>query len=305
MKKAFLFFATLIALASCNFMRQNADKPKAQLITHKESADTMRIAGIDSSAIDSLTALIEYGLLSQERTKEVLQKVNFHDILGSGSADAATIFNGFYGTDRYRSEFYISDVVTDTANPFVIQLKGKSKYKKNITDFTGSIVLDSVFGFKDLTYDYQDFLTYYEGDTAEKFEGDTFIGTYHAKGHFKLDENSNQPGAGSFAGNFFMDFFPNYNENHELTGYNLWYNTHNETLRGGFLFDGSWISYKTAETKPLLFAADLFMFGNEILEDFSYGEREIEINEKYRNLGWDNYWEAEEWWNTEADTKAL
>ncbi|MFN8285730.1 MAG: hypothetical protein U0V74_03200 [Chitinophagales bacterium] len=305
MKKAVLFSFVIVFIASCNFMKQNTDKAKVQLLTHRESADTMRLAGIDTSAIDSLTALIEYGYLSPERSKEILQKVNFSDILGSGTPDAATTFNGFYGTDRYRIEFYVSEVAVDTANPFDIHLQGKCRYKKNITDFTGTVHIDSLFAFKDLSYDYQDFLTYYQGDTSEKFEGDTTIGTYHAKGRFKLDENQNQAGSGSFAGNFFMDFIPSYNENHELTGYNLWYNTRNETLRGGFLFDGSWLSYKGAETKPLLFAADLFMFGNEILKDFSYGEREIEINEKYRSLGWENYWEADEWWNNTPDTKAL
>ena len=38
------------------------------------------------------------------------------------------------------------------------------------------------------------------------------------------------------------------------------------------------------------------MFANNILADFSYGERDIQINEKYVHLGWDNYWEQDEWW---------
>jgi len=54
----------------------------------------------------------------------------------------------------------------------------------------------------------------------------------------------------------------------------------------------------------VLASQDLFIFANDILEDFSFGEREIEINKKYRALGWDNYWENEEWWNDEGDNKA-
>ena len=38
------------------------------------------------------------------------------------------------------------------------------------------------------------------------------------------------------------------------------------------------------------------MFANDILKDFSYGEREIEINPKYRKLGWADFWQSEEWW---------
>ena len=26
------------------------------------------------------------------------------------------------------------------------------------------------------------------------------------------------------------------------------------------------------------------------------GEREVEINKEYRHLGWDNFWENDEWW---------
>ena len=61
--------------------------------------------------------------------------------------------------------------------------------------------------------------------------------------------------------------------------------------------EGTWTNYKTAEVKPIICALDLFMFANDILEDFSYGEREIEINENYRKLGWDTYWENDEWWS--------
>ena len=46
----------------------------------------------------------------------------------------------------------------------------------------------------------------------------------------------------------------------------------------------------------MLFARDLFAIANDILSDFSYGEREVEINKKYRHLGWDNFWDGKEWW---------
>jgi hypothetical protein len=48
--------------------------------------------------------------------------------------------------------------------------------------------------------------------------------------------------------------------------------------------------------KPVIFAADLFRFANDILKDFSMGEREVEINKQYQNLGWKDIWENEEWW---------
>lgn len=305
MNKLLVLFAALCLLGACNFTKNQSEKPRVQLMTHKEAADTMRIASIDSASVDSLTQLIEYGYLSPERTRDIMGQLNLHDLISSGRLDEATIFNGFYGTDFYRIEFYISNAELDPADSLRILLEGKCRYKKNITNFTGSIKVDSMFAYRDLTYDYQDFLEYEGGDTSAKFEGDTFVGTYHLKGTFALNEDPNQPASGVFSGNFFMDFVPNYNDHAQLDGYRLWYNTNNETKRGGFLFDGSWLSNKGGKTKPVIFAADLFMFANEIISDFSYGEREVEINEKYRSLGWENYWEADEWWTDNKDSKAL
>ncbi len=305
MKNTFVLLAivTLLLNACNNSMRTETPATQVKLTTHKEAMDTMRIAGIDSSQIDSLTALIEYGYLPDERASQVLRALDYKSLIASGESRA---YFGFYGTDRYKIEFYIEDARADENNPFLIHVKGKNKYKKNIASFDGTITIDSVFGFKDLTYDYRDFLEYEAEDTSAHYEGDTTLQTYHLKGKFNLKE---APGknAGEFNGNFFMDVYPTlvYNEGDPKPGYGIWYNTNNETRRGGFLFDGSWVNYQNANTKPLLLAADVFMFGNDVLENFSYGEREIEINPKYRDLGWEDYWENDEWWNNGKDVKAL
>jgi hypothetical protein len=296
MEKLLLFTVLACMLTACNFMRKQSDKPRVQLITHKEAADTMRIAGIDSAAIDSLTDLIKYGYIPTEQAREILKGVNISGLL---SSERRGPFNGFYGPDNYRIEFYISSVYADTANPELIAITGKCRYKGNITPFTGTVTIDSLFGYRDLTYNYREFIEYYYEDTTQIFDGDTTVGTYHASGRFVINEDSLKPGSGSYKGNFYMDFLPDYDDG-KLTGYNLWYNTDNDSRRAGFIYEGNWTSFRTAEQKPVVFAADLFMFGNTILENFSYGEREVEINEKYRHLGWDNYWEADEWW---ADDK--
>lgn len=304
MKNALLITAVVLVASACNFTKKQT-KPRVQLVTHKEAADTMRIAGLDTLAIDSLTALIEYGYITPEKSKAILQKVDYTNFLFSGMNDDVNIFNGFYGDDRYRIEFYISGVAVDTANPFVVKLSGKSKYKENINEFMGTVTIDSLFAYRDLTYNYREFVQYLPEDTTQKFEGDTTTATYHAKGTFSLAEDSNQANAGNYSGQFYMDFIPRYNDEREIEGYNLWFNTDNNSRRAGFLFDGQWTSYKNGEQKPVIFARDLFMFANQILENFSYGEREIEINEKYRALGWENYWEAEEWWSDKNDTKLM
>ena len=60
----------------------------------------------------------------------------------------------------------------------------------------------------------------------------------------------------------------------------------------------AWTSYKNKSlVKPVIWAADLFRFANDILKDFSIGERDVEINKQYRSLGWDDFYENNEWWN--------
>jgi hypothetical protein len=81
----------------------------------------------------------------------------------------------------------------------------------------------------------------------------------------------------------------------------LWYFSDTPNRGSGIRYDGIWKSYKTGKTKPVIWAKDIFRFANDILKDFSVGEREVEINPIYRNLGWDDYWENMEWW---VDTKS-
>ncbi|HYV95767.1 MAG TPA: hypothetical protein VE978_28610 [Chitinophagales bacterium] len=277
------------AFCSCNFSQGKQMK----FVTHKEAADTQRIAVRDTvQQMDTVKEIpVEYGMMSKENERNLLKEVHLEKLILSKTEDEdyPPIYNGFFGNDHYRIEFYISDVQSDTANPFVFQVKGKDRFKKNITPFTGIIKIDSLLPYKDFNYDYAEYLE--EEDSTVPFEGDTFIATCHIKGTFELHEDSNAKGSGVYAGKIFIDVVSD-----GEGGYRLWFNTENETRRGGVLMDAMWTSNTSKEQKPMICARDLFMFANDILEDFSYGEREIEINKKYRSLGWDNYWENDEWW---------
>jgi len=68
---------------------------------------------------------------------------------------------------------------------------------------------------------------------------------------------------------------------------NIWFFSTTPNRGGGIRYDGTWTSYETGESKPVIWSKDLFRFANDILEEFSIGERDVEINEKYRSLGWD------------------
>jgi hypothetical protein len=41
---------------------------------------------------------------------------------------------------------------------------------------------------------------------------------------------------------------------------------------------------------------NIFYFQQDIFRDFIIGERDMDFNPKYAKLGWNSYWENEEWW---------
>ncbi len=319
--KKIVFVTTLLAallFQSCNTFLNKSEPMPIKFMTHREALDTLREKFILANNLTDSSAQgpklpqgkgMSYVLLGPDSTKEVLTKIEFTRLLNSDLSEGqySNIYNGFFGEDRYRIEFVLRDAVPDSVNPSVISLQGKTRYKKNVLPFTGSIVIDSVYEFRDSLV-----MSYWE----EYARGE--IRSYYLKGHFLFSEDSGQWGGGRYQGDFFMDVRINSKDGEQ----DYWYYSYAEAVedvlasdttntkqyepedrsgtRGaGFLFDGNWTSYKNSTIKPLLLAHDIFMFGNDILENFSYGEREIEINPKYKVLGWENYWENEEWYNNE------
>ncbi|MBK9489131.1 MAG: hypothetical protein IPO07_10230 [Haliscomenobacter sp.] len=114
---------------------------------------------------------------------------------------------------------------------------------------------------------------------------------YSANGKFTLAEDSLKKYSGRFTGKMQMDF-----ASYDKAPTEIWFFSETPNQGSGIRYDGLWTSYKTGKSKPVIWSKDLFRFANDILEEFSIGERDVEINEKYRKLGWDNFWENEEWW---------
>jgi hypothetical protein len=252
-----------------------------QLLTHREAADTL--------LADSTAALkpIIYKTLAADRAKALLLKENPLSLLVNTWPD-----NGFYGADRYRIEFIITSVTPDPNDPMIYLVTGKNRFKKTISDFSGKILLSQVSELNDLNI-----------DTAEV--GDMgYSGKYYTNGVFKFDEDASLSSSGSFVGQFQMEFVTR--TNNELP--DLWYFSQNSRAKGaGYIFEGNWESFtKPDMNKPVLWSRDIFRLGNDILEEFSYGEREVEINPKYRHLGWDEFWSGEEWWaESQPEAKPL
>jgi hypothetical protein len=238
--------------------------------THKEAIDTLRAdtnAPLQPLVIKPLDKTAAQTLLSAYDLKTLLVK-EWPD-------------NGFYGTDRYRIEFIFTDAERTINDPSVYRIKGKNRYKNTVSDFAGLIEITGVSEFIDPNLDSLDLANM------------GLKNAYTLSGTFRFDEDSTLNTSGAFLGTFKLDF--SVNDKGEAESW--YFSTDTPTKAAGYVFDGNWGSYKNkTTTKPVLFARDLFAIANDILTDFSYGEREVEINKKYRHLGWDNFWDGKEWW---------
>jgi hypothetical protein len=247
------------------------------LLTHKEAADTLR---------SDTTAPIKpsiFRLLSDNERITQLASLRLDSLFILDYPD-----NGFYGDDRYRIEFVFTEAIRDAKDPSIYHVKGKNRFKKTISTFAGTFQFNKLEQFFDPNID------------PENIQDMEIKKMYAASGRFDLKEDSTMATSGSFVGDFTMDYGLMANNQTQL-----WFFTNDTPAKGsGYRFDGKWISYKKADLqKPVLWSRDLFRFANDILQDFSYGEREIEINPKYRNLGWDNFWDGEEWWHDSPKEK--
>ena len=269
----------LFMLSQCFNKTQKAAEKKSEnrLITHKEAVDTMRADS--NAALQNLVIKPLKGYKSYEFCK---------------NNDISVLFvnqypkDGFFGEDHYRIEFVISEVKRDSVNLNIYHVKGKNRHKKVITPFEGEIQLIDIASFIDPNV-----------DTA-MYRDMNISNLYMASGKFEFREDPKSKYSGVFRGDLKTEFASHEpKEKGGVRDFTSWY--YSEKLPsggGGYRFEGNWTSnFEQGVVKPVIWADDFFRFANEILKDFSYGERDVEINPKYRNLGWETLWENEEWWN--------
>lgn len=266
---------SILLLIACG-QKQNINK----IITHKELKMAMNLAaaGVHHSPKKVVNKALEAKEIEELLSKNDIRPLFIQDqIYGP--------LNGFYGPDNYRIEFVILNMQQDKSQPNKYFISGKNRHKKVVSNFEGSFTIDHVYqvadpNIKDTVFEVEDY-TY-----------DNYDQMYACTGIFELKEDSTQPYSGIFSGKMALDFGVKEDGQPEL-----WFWSNKTPARSsGFLFEGNWMGYGSTKSKPFLFSKDLFMFANEILKDFSIGEREVEVNPKYRKLGWDNFWEMDEWW---------
>jgi hypothetical protein len=280
-------FVSAALFCGCNLFSQKANTEKRKYVTHREAIDSLQVANFfsiedSSAALDTTLHGIAYTTLNDDTADAVLRNADWKNFFLS--TESPSDYFGFFGEDRYKIEMWIGEFVVGDDNPRYAELSGKFKHKNFITNWTGKIEIDSVISFVDSSVRYSGLV----GDA------ETNAQSYQAVGHFVLSETKGKKFSGVFSGHVVFDFYTNEDIK------NLWYFSNDKTHYGGFLFDGAWTSYSDTTPKPFLLSADFMTFGNQILDNFSYGERDATINPKYKNLGWEEYWTGEEWWVEET-----
>jgi hypothetical protein len=240
-------------------------------MTHKEATDTLR-ADTTQPMVP-----IKKTKLSAAEAQAALASIDLKQAMLAEWPD-----NGFYGADRYRIEFIFTSIERRVNDPSVYAVTGKNKYKKTISDYAGVMEIKEVYAFSDPNL------------RADEIADLGYEKMYALVGEFRFHEDSTLKTSGLFSGKFQVDV-----GKMKDGGTQLWFFSPDSPAEGsGYRFDGNWTSYRNAQlNKPVIWSRDLFRFANDILQEFSYGERDIEINPKYRHLGWDTFWEGDEWWN--------
>ena len=273
-----IMMAAIIVMSQC-FNKTKAPIQKASasagLITHKEAVDSLLA---DSTA--PLKPLI-FKLLDNNAKQAVLRNIPLDSLFINDYPD-----NGFYGADRYRIEFVFTEAKRDEQDPSVYHIKGKNRHKKVITNFEGTIRITELKSFVDPNLD----STYWAESQVKNL--------YAAKGLFEFKEDTSLATSGLFKGTIQTEFADYKEDKPQLWFYSAGMYGTDGRGTAGYRLDGTWTSFKKADMiKPVIWARDLFSFSNDILKDFAMGERDVEINEKYRDLGWADFWENDEWWH--------
>lgn len=272
MKKLLAVVALASAVAAC----QQAGHPDS-------SSKNSPAAGPPVVAVSQKTASLPEAPIAapaDAASADFLHRYDLADLLQNKAGqpeEQVQAMNGFYGPDHYRLEVALLRLERDPQHPNHYLVQGKDRYKGIITPLAGSLTLTKVRVIQQTNT-----------DTNGKPE---VLKAYAVSGTYELREDPTTHGAGVFRGRVAVDMM--LNEGQPIA------ETLSDSLsKGGMTtFDGTWTSLTTGQRKPATWVANLFNYqGPQIASDFFIGERDPSINPKYAKLGWNKFWENDEWW---------
>lgn len=193
-----------------------------------------------------------------------------------------TILDGFYGAEHRHISFIFDRVEQDAVQPNLFRVQGRSRFRKNILPFAGSITVEGIKTMK----------VFLDVDSAARATAQA----YTAKARFVLQEDSTAAGAGTFRGTAQLDFTRLASGKLDLVQTVQVPDVVAPAKGSGLLFRGQWQSNRTGQRKAVAFAVFPKAVLPNTMADFYLGDRSENINPKYAGLDWNEAWENEEWW---------
>lgn len=209
-------------------------------------------------------------------------------------------FEGFFGPNHFRFGMIFTQARRDATDPAVYHVVGKSRYFQSHTTrpFTGTL---TVRRLADLSY--PGFLA--AKARSEEKAADSLAGrTYTAHARLQLQEEARE-NSGLFEGEVLLDFCIVPGQPPSFVYVFAFEGTDDRlpTRGAGLLLRGNRRNVSTGQVKPFLVSPDLAAIAPDIFKDFMLDERLGQVNPKYAKLGWNEYWQVDEWWADSAKPK--
>lgn len=270
MHKLIILLALLACGASC--------RPQAVPMTAK--------VAVAPEAPTPQVAAPTLALLRQHDMSNLLQGRGYSE--SEEGLESSQVLNGFFGPAHYRLAVILLAVRQDSLRPLVYHVRGKSRFKDTILPFRGTITLSQLLE--------QPHYSAQEVAIAQQEKWvlpDVNRALYTAIGHFELREQAGQRGVGVYRGRVAFDFGIAENGKPDYA----WRTDRTPAQNTQLEYAGTWTSTVTKRQTTVLWARELFNNPDvEALDMFTLGDRERIISPKYARLGWDEYWENDEWW---------
>lgn len=196
--------------------------------------------------------------------------------------------DGFFGADYRRIALVFSAIQRDSLQSAVYHVKGKARFKKVISAFTGTITIKSLDYFK------PNGLTNEEAGLLDIMDLGSVL---TATAAFEFWEYPVSPTTGVFTGTGYLDFYIDGGKANRAFSM-MEASPKMPTKGAGVLYTGQWVGYQSGVSKPLLLSSNVFIMAPAALINFSVGDRDPTFNPKYAKLGWNDYWANDEWWAT-------